>query len=215
MMDLIERVRKHPACDTGDALLKLGLRPDKISMFTLRPAYEVTRTIAGPAVTIQYALAREEADRSEVRRLMYRPIDEARPGSVLVITGGLPHFGLFGDIMATSCKVKGFEGAVIEGGTKDSMGLKALDFPTFCYRPALVGALFGKYAKPVACNTPVVCDGVEVNPGDIVVADNDGICVFPPSLLGKVVEMLEEQAKKEAAAKGKLMAGASLFDAYP
>jgi len=215
MKELLERIRKHPACDTGDALLNLGYRPDKIAMFNLMPAFELTRTIAGPAVTIQYVLSRDDADPAEVRRLMYTPIDEAEPGSVLVIAGGLPHFGLFGDVLGTSCKAKGFQGVILESGTKDSMGLKELDLPTFCYRPCLLGALFGKYAKPVACNTPVVCDGVEVNPGDIVCADNDGICVFPADILEKVVEWIDKQFAKEEEAKKKLASGISLFEAYP
>ena len=79
MKELLERIRKHPACDTGDALLNLGYRPDKIAMFNLMPAFELTRTIAGPAVTIQYVLSRDDADPAEVRRLMYTPIDKAEP----------------------------------------------------------------------------------------------------------------------------------------
>lgn len=215
MKDLLERLRKYPACDAGDTLLKLGYRPDKIAMHNLRPVYELSRTTAGPAVTIQYALSREDADPREVRRLMYTPIDEAEPGCVLVITGGLPHFALFGDVMGTSCKARGFQGAILESGTKDSTALKSLDFPTFCYGPCLPGALYGRYAKPVACNSTVVCDGVEVNPGDIICADNDGICVFPADILEKVVGIVEEANQKDEEARKKLAAGAKLFETYP
>lgn len=215
MEDLLNRLRKYPACDTGDALLKLGYRPDKIIMYNLRPAFELSTTIAGPAVTIQYVLSRDDADPAEVKRLMYTPVDEAPPGSVLVIAGGLPYFGLFGDVMGTSCKARGFQGVVLESGTKDTTGLKKLDLPTFCFRPCLPGALYGKWAKPIAYNTTVVCDGVEVNPGDIICADNDGICVFPPDLLEKILGMVEEANIKDEEAKKKLAAGAKLFETYP
>ena len=213
--ELLKKLKGVAACAVGDNMLKLGFRPDKIVMNHLRPVFEMEDPIIGPAVTIQYVLSREDAKAEDVKRLMYTPIDNAEEGSVLVITGGQPHFGLFGDIMGTRCKLKGFSGVVMEPGTKDSMSLKKIGLPTFAYGPCIVGALIGKYAKPIACNTPVVCDGVEVNPGDILVADNDGIVVIPIDVLPKIVEMVEETEKKEEEAKKKLQSGKTLFEAYP
>jgi 4-hydroxy-4-methyl-2-oxoglutarate aldolase len=114
-----------------------------------------------------------------------------------VIAGGEPHFALFGGYYGDRCKLKEFSGVILESGTKDSISLKRIGLPTFAFGPCIVGALFGKYAKPIECNTTVVCDGVEINPGDIIVADNDGIVVVPKDVLPKIVEMVEETEKKE------------------
>jgi len=213
--ELLNKLKGVPACAVGDNMLKLGFRPDKIVMNHLRPIFEMEDPIIGPAVTIKYVLSREDAKTEDVKRLMYTPIDNAEPGSVLIIAGGKPHFALFGDIMGTRCKLKGFSGVILESGAKDSISLKKIGLPTFAFGPCIVGALFGKYAKPIECNTTVLCDGVEVNPGDIIVADNDGIVVVPKDVLPKIVEMVEETERKEEEAKKQLQAGKTLSEAYP
>lgn len=150
---------------------------------------ENSMRVCGPAVT---ALGPDLS----VRRMA---IDLSQPGDVLVVAaGGTVDYACFGDGTALKMQMKGLAGIVIDGATRDSGRVAALNFPTF-----VKGATPRNYHYPVdtdhgAVNVPVVCGGVLVNPGDVIFGDADGVVVVPrqlaESLSTSIVKELEEEA---------------------
>lgn len=125
-------------------------------------------------------------------------LDEAPAGSVLVyvLEGGLEIAGM-GNLMATTAHVRGLEGTVIDGAVRDIAEIRRIGHPVFSRRvsPATsVGRLVS-----VAKQTPVKCAEVMVHPGDYIVGDGDGVVVVPQQAAEKVVALLKDYDRKEAA----------------
>jgi 4-hydroxy-4-methyl-2-oxoglutarate aldolase len=143
----------------------------------MKPAWSGA-SLCGPAIT---GLGADWRIRSAAA-------DLAEPGDVIVIaTGGGADVACFGDMTATGWQTKGIEGAVIDGACRDVAGLRALGFPVFAR-----GVTPRNYHYPAglehgAVNVPVVCAGVLVEPGDIVIGDDDGVVVLPRRIAAEVV----------------------------
>ena len=125
-------------------------------------------------------------------------LDEAPAGSVLVyvLEGGLEIAGM-GNLMATTAHVRGLEGTVIDGAVRDIAEIRRIGHPVFSRRvsPATsVGRLVS-----IAKQTPVKCAEVMVHPGDYIVGDGDGVVVVPQQAAEKVVALLKDYDRKEAA----------------
>lgn len=126
--------------------------------------------ICGPAVT---ALGPDLT----VRRMA---IDLAEPGDVLIVAAGdVRDYACFGDGTARRMMTKSLAGAVIDGCTRDAAGIRRLGFPTFCR-----GVTARNYHYPAGgdhggLNVPVVCGGVVIEPGDLIIGDDDGVVVVP------------------------------------
>ena len=212
--DLIERLRTLPATLVTDALGKLGHNPLKFAMTGIKPLFKVNGTIAGPAVTTKYEIARERGSVQDYRDFVFKPIDEANPGDIWVISSGIERvLSMMGDIIAMGCKKRGMQGVVIDGGCRDSVALEKIGLPVFSKGTCLYGP--GLFIRPVACNVPVVCGEVEVRPGDIVVADMDGILVFAPELLADVVQIAVEKNEREDEGRRLVEQGEPLSTSYP
>ncbi len=124
-------------------------------------------------------------------------LDQAEPGSILVyvMQDGL-EVAAMGNLMATTAKVRGLAGAVIDGAVRDITEIRQIGFPVWSRRvsPATsVGRMIG-----VDKQIPVLCGGVMVHPGDYIVADADGAVVVPQAAADKVVELLKQYADKES-----------------
>jgi regulator of RNase E activity RraA len=121
-------------------------------------------------------------------------IDNAKPGEVgvIVIEDGLDTAGI-GDLMGTDAKARGMAGIIIDGGVRDVVDLREMGFPVFA-RSITPATAVGRFAS-VARNIPVRCAGVMVNPGDIIVAGEDGVVVVPQA---KAAEVLKEARKIDA-----------------
>jgi regulator of RNase E activity RraA len=159
----------------------------------MKPVFKAK--VAGPAVTIQL----RRALRSDTRpwpNLQIQALDEAAPGSVLVevLEDGLDIAGV-GNLMATTARVRGLAGMVIDGGARDIEELEEIGFPVWS-RSQTPATSVGRYV-PVAKNAPVVCGGVAVRPGDWIVADRTGVVVVPQEALPRVVELLRQYDEKE------------------
>lgn len=160
----------------------VGIKPLSPGMKVCGPAV----TCLGPDLTI--------------RRMA---IDLARPGDVLVVAaGGVRDYACFGDGTAKRMQVKGMAGAVIDGSTRDAAGLRALGFPTFA-----LGVTARNYHYPVSgeyggVNVPVICGGVLVHPGDIILGDDDGIVVVPKDLTPQLVPVVQQHLRDEQATRG-------------
>jgi len=129
--------------------------------------------------------------------MFHAAMDLAKPGDVIVIdAGGFTDRAIFGELMATYCKVRGIRGIVCDGAVRDRDGLAAMEgFPVYAK-----GAIpNGPYKNgPGEINVPVVIGGKLVKPGDIVVGDGDGVLFLDPSIAEEVADATKTVEKKEA-----------------
>jgi regulator of RNase E activity RraA len=149
----------------------------------------------GPAATVllQRAL---RTDKRDWPNLQIQTLDDAPPGSVMVevLEDGLETAGV-GNLMATTGKVRGLAGMVIDGGARDIEELEEIGFPVWS-RSQTPATSVGRYV-PVARNVPVMCGGVLVRPGDWIVADKTGVVVVPRDALPPVLKLLRQYDEKE------------------
>jgi 4-hydroxy-4-methyl-2-oxoglutarate aldolase len=154
----------------------------------MRPLFRTK--IAGPAVTV--LLKKEEhKEGSKASQGMIDAIDNAPPGSiyVMVVEDGLDFAGI-GGIMATAMKYRGLGGAVIDGGIRDTPQIQKLQFPVFSR--AIVPSTTINHYRFAGANLPVTCAGVRINPGDIIVADEDGVVVAPRGRAAEILKRAQE-----------------------
>ncbi|MBP6997565.1 MAG: 4-carboxy-4-hydroxy-2-oxoadipate aldolase/oxaloacetate decarboxylase [Phycicoccus sp.] len=155
----------------------------------LRPAYPTAR-LCGPAVTVLL----QPGD----NWMLHVAVEQVRPGDV-VIAGCTTESedGFFGELLATSLRSRGCAGIVIDGGVRDVVELEAMDFPTFSRAINAKGCV---KATLGSVNIPVVVANALVRPGDIVIADRDGVVVVP---IERAVDVAEAAAAREANEEGK------------
>lgn len=169
----------------------------------LRPRINEKR-IVGPAVTVREGPTTEFLPPQHALDL----IDSAASGSVMVIAiEGDANVAVWGGLMTAGAYARGLAGAVLDAGVRDVYEIRRdYDFPVIA-RSISPGTTLGRY-RTLAANVPVVCGGVEVNPGDIVVGDLDGVVIVPRARAEEVLTMAQdidrrelEQAKLIVAAK--------------
>jgi 4-hydroxy-4-methyl-2-oxoglutarate aldolase len=159
----------------------------------MKPVFKAK--VIGPAVTVfmQRAL---RTDKRDWPNLQIQTLDDAPPGSVMVevLEDGLDTAGV-GNLMATTAKVRGLAGMVIDGGARDVEELEEIGFPIWS-RSQTPSTSVGRYV-PVARNVPVTCGGVLVRPGDWIVGDRTGVVVVPKASLPQVLKLLRQYDDKE------------------
>jgi 4-hydroxy-4-methyl-2-oxoglutarate aldolase len=180
--DVISRIKKLYSGIILDHLGKFGsmikdIKPVSSGMKLCGPAV----TVYGPDLT--------------VRRMA---IDLAEPGDVLVVGAhGIEDYACFGDGTARRMQVKGLEGAIIDGSTRDSAGIRSLGFPTFIKNCTPRNYHYPVSAEYGAINIPIACGGVIVNPGDIIFGDDDGVIVVPKDISIEMIECMERALVEE------------------
>lgn len=148
--------------------------------------------------------------------MIHAAVEVCGPGDVLVVTTTSPSTdGMFGDLLATSVRARGVVGLVIDAGVRDIATLREMGFPVWSRAVHAQGTV---KASPGSVNVPVVAAGQLVRPGDVVIADDDGVLALPAAAAPAAAEaaaarIANEAGKREALAGGTL--GVDLYDLRP
>ena len=169
----------------------------------MRPIYPSAKA-AGPAVTVLSA----PGDNI----MIHAAVEVCRPGDVLVVTTTSESTdGMFGELLATSLVAHGVVGLIIEAGVRDVTELTAMDFPVWSRAIHAQGTVKD---TPGWVNVPIVCAGAPVNPGDAIIADQDGIVVVTRESVAAVVQASQARISKEEKARERLRGGELGLDFY-
>lgn len=194
--EIIEIFNKFDISFVSDCIGKYGAMNNKIKPLKLGTK------ICGTAVT---CLSPERL----VRRMA---INLSKPGDILIVAaGGDETRSCFGGTTAKQMKLKGMAGVVIDGATRDLKEIVDLDFPTFC-----ISVTPRNYFYPTAeinhgsVNVEVICGGVKVSPGDLIIGDDDGIVIVPYDMALNKAQILLNEFNNKKADRGNI----SSFDGY-
>ncbi|URQ62485.1 4-carboxy-4-hydroxy-2-oxoadipate aldolase/oxaloacetate decarboxylase [Pantoea alhagi] len=195
---LVTRFARYGVATTHEAQGRTGLLDVRI-----RPVQQ-NRTIAGSAVTVLVSPGDNW--------MFHVAVEQCQPGDVLLVAPTSDcHDGFFGDLLATSLKACGVVALIGDIGIRDSQTLRDMDFPVWSravYAQGTVKATLG------SVNVPVICAGQLVNPGDIVVADDDGVVIVPREQAEAVDAVARKRVDAEEAKRQRLAAGELGLDIY-
>src|SRR3979409_2059476 len=188
-----------PSGVVSDAMDELGVPPGVIGASVLRPTLPGT-TIVGPALTVRNILQRTnplDGARTHANKMAeFESHNLATPGDVLVIQG-VPNISNMGGISAQTGKRHGEIGAIVQGGVRDIAHSRSVGYPVWSSE---ITPVTGKWRIEAAeINGPVQIGDVKVTPGDLVVADDTGVCFIPRDHILEVLELAEKKSKAEDA----------------
>jgi len=169
----------------------------------MRPIYPSARA-AGTAVTI----SSQPGD----NLMIHAAMEVCKRGDILVVTTTSESTdGMFGELLGVSCEAHGVVGLITDAGVRDTAELTAMDFPVWAKAVSAQGTV---KSTAGSVNVPVVCAGMTVNPGDVVVADADGVVVVPREQAAAVAKAGRDRIDKEAKTRERLRNGELGVDFY-
>ncbi len=193
--ELIEKIKKYSAPEMCDGTIVYNAMDYQIKPYTSK------EKIVGPAITLKLMMGDS--------LLVTKAISLAKPGDVIVIDArGSGNNAVWGDHRSLVCKQLGLAGVVIDGAFRDIDENEEIGFPIFA-RSVTAGSSTKNSNGEI--NVPISCGGVAVNPGDIVIADRNGVCVVPPEFAEQIMQGAQDKIdkmellKEEIAKTGKII----------
>ncbi|MEM1946408.1 MAG: 4-carboxy-4-hydroxy-2-oxoadipate aldolase/oxaloacetate decarboxylase [Candidatus Caldarchaeum sp.] len=159
--------------------------------------------LVGPALTVHCY----PSDNITVHKAMTL----AKPGDVLVIAAGGHVSVMWGGLMSYQAKLQGIAGVVVDGSVRDVSEIRRMGFPVFARHVSPIGST---KLHPGSINVPVNCGGVMVKPGDLIVADDDGVLVVPREMVTEVLEKARQRQAREREARKLYEQGKTSYEIY-